>query len=167
MTTRTPETPQCEVCGSKGDIQHNGLNLCHEHWAVASRLEKLTAAQTDSTVDLTGLRSQGPRDDHDGGHKRPFAVVSDDSLERVARDVTATFSDVPFWAVETLFHRVHVEMGRADLDGWEAKLVINYSNLDESEYERLLELRDLMWTDFEVETTKTRLYPPREKVATQ
>lgn len=144
MTTRTPDPPQCGVCGSKGDIQHNGLNLCHEHWAVASRLEKLNAAQTDSTVDPTGLRSHGPRDDQEGGYKRPFDVVPDDSLERVKRDVTVTFEEVPFWAVEYLFHRVHVEMGRADLDGWEAKLVIDYSNLSESEYARLLGLRDLL-----------------------
>ena len=165
--TRLPEVPQCSVCGSKGDIQHNGLNLCHEHWAVASRLETLTAAQTDSTVDLTGLRSHGPRDDHEGGHKRRFAVVPNDSLERVSRDVTVTFDEVPFWAVEHLFHRVHTELGRPDLDGWAAKLVINYSLLDESTYARLHKLRDLFWMDFEIETTKTRLYPPREKVATQ
>ena len=165
--TRIPETPCCGVCGVEGDIEYNGLHLCHEHWAVASRLEKLTAAQTDSAVNLNGLRSRDPRDDYEGGHKRPFAVVPDDSLEHVARDVTVTFDEVPFWAVEHLFHRVHTELGKPDLDSWAAKLVINYSLLGETEYARLLELRDLFWMDFGIDVTKTRLYPPYKEAAIQ
>ena len=165
--TRIPETPRCGVCGSEAYTEYNGLHLCHEDWAVACRLEALTAAQTDSSVKPIGYLSRGPRDDHEGGHKRPFSVVPDDSLEQVRRDVTVTFDEVPFWAVEHLFHRVHTELGKPDLDGWAAKLVINYSLLDETEYARLLELRDLFWMDFEIDVTKTRLYPPYREVATQ
>lgn len=115
--------------------------------------------QADNTK--IGLRSHAVRDDHKGGYKRPFDVVPDDSLEQVRQDVTVTFNDVPFWAVEALFHRVHTEMGRADLNGWEAKLVIHYSGLSEQQMARLVELRDVLWTDFDIDVTETRLYPPR------
>lgn len=163
MSAPLTPLPPCGVCGQESCGEHGGVHLCDEHWAVARRLAKLTAAQTDPAVDLTGLRSRATRDSHDAGRQRPFDVVPDDSLERVNRDVTATFSEVPFWAVEYLFHRVHVEMGRDDLDGWQAKLVIDYSNLSESEFARLLGIRDLLWLDFDVEVTKTRLYPPHNR----
>lgn len=107
-----------------------------------------------------GVRSKAPGDKFKGGYERPFTVVPVESLEYLSRDVTATFEDIPFWAVEHLFHRIHVEMGRADLDGWEAKLVIQYSGLNETEFERLRSLRDLFWMDFEIDVTETRLYSP-------
>jgi len=116
--------------------------------------------QVDDTK--IGLRSHDVRDSHKGGHKRPFDVVPDDSLEQVHRDVTVSASDLPFWAVETLFHRIHSELGKPDLDGWGATLVIKYSGLDEHQYAKLIELREVLWTDFDVETTETRLYPPRK-----
>lgn len=156
-----PATEPCGICGKDTSGVYDGLRLCAEHVAVLNRVAKLKAAQKDPTVDLTGSRSHGPRDSRDGGFRRTFDVVPEDSLEQVAQDVTVTFSGVPFWAVETLFHRVHNEMGKADLDGWDAKLIIKYSNLDEAELGKLRDLRELLWTDFEIEVTKTRLYPPR------
>ena len=53
---------------------------------------------------MSNLRAKAQDDDHEAGYKRPFTVVPNDSLEYVARDVTATFEDVPIWAVQALFH---------------------------------------------------------------
>lgn len=114
-----------------------------------------------------GLRSHAVRDDHKGERKRPFDMVPDDSLEQVHRDVTVSAEGLPFWAVETLFHRIHSELGKPDLNGWGATLAIKYSGLDEDQYAKLIELRELLWTDFDVETTETRLYPPRKAYSEQ
>ena len=61
------------------------------------------------------VRSKAPGDEHDGGYKRPFTVVPEDSLEQVARDVVATFEDVPVWGVAEFFQRVHKELGSPDV----------------------------------------------------
>lgn len=108
------------------------------------------------------VRSKAPGDDHDGGRQRPFTVVPEGSLERVHRDVTATFEDVPLWGVAELFQRVHTEMGRPDVGEISAQLVVEYSNLTEREYEKLHSLRDKFWMEINVHVTKTRLYPSRD-----
>lgn len=107
-----------------------------------------------------GLRSHAVRDDHKGGHKRRFDVVPDDSLERVSRDVTLSVHDVPIWGVEALFQRIHTGLGKPNIDGWGATLIIKYSLLNESEYEKLCDLGDQIWMLVEHEVTETRLYPP-------
>lgn len=108
------------------------------------------------------VRSKAPGDDHDGGYKRPFTVVQDDSLERVCRDVTATFEDVPLWGVAELFGRVHKELGSPDVGKVTAKLTVEYGNLDEEEYEKLARLRDKFWIQIDLDVTKVRLYPSRK-----
>lgn len=130
---------------------------------IAYRLDKLRAAQTDPTVDLTGRMSHGPRDSHKGGYKRPFDVVPDDSLEQVARDVTLSVFDVPIWGVEALFQRIHTDLGKPNIDSWGATLIIKYSGLDDAEYRKVAELGDQIWMVVEHEVTETRLYPPRNQ----
>jgi hypothetical protein len=109
---------------------------------------------------MSVTRSKAKGDAHDEGYKRPFTVVPDDSLERVNRDVTATFEDVPIWAVQALFHQVHDRLGRPDVGEVKAHLIVEYSNMSEGEYQMLLDFRDLFWTHIELDVTKTRPYPP-------
>ncbi len=157
--------PDCGVCGQAFWTEHGGIPLCRDHSAVDYRLGKLREAQTDPAVDLTGKRSQGPRDSHDGGFRRPFDVVPEDSLERVTRDVTATFGSVPMWGVEALFERLHKELGKPDIDEVGAQLVVKYSGLDEEQYAQLFLLRE-HWDfgmNLEIDVTQTRLYVPREQ----
>lgn len=113
------------------------------------------------------IRSKAPGDDHDGGHKRPFTVVPDDSLELVRRDVTATFHDVPLWGVAELFARVHKELGSPDVDKVSVALTVEYGNLNEEECEKLTELQNLFWMHINIDVTKTRLYPSRDSRANE
>ena len=53
-------------------------------------------------------------------------------------------------------------MGRPDVNGVTAQLVVKYSNVSEGEYEQLLDLRDALWMHIDLDVTKTRLYPPRQ-----
>ncbi len=111
---------------------------------------------------MSNVRSKAQGDDHEDGYKRPFTVVPDDSLEYVARDVTATFEDVPIWAVQALFHQVHDRMGRPDVGEVKAHLVVKYSNMSEGEFQQLLDFRDLFWMHIELDVSKARLYPTRQ-----
>ena len=108
------------------------------------------------------VRSEAPGDDHDGGRQRSFKVVPEGSLERVRRDVTATFPDVPLWGVAELFQRVHTEMGRPDVGEITATLTVEYQGLSEADYKKLASLRDKFWMEIELDVTKTRLYPSRD-----
>ncbi len=160
-----PDDRVCGVCGQDGGQKVGGVNLCADHAAIARRLENLKAAQTDSTVDLIGRRSQGPRDDHSGGYKRPFDVVPPDSVEQVRRDVKVTFHNLPIWGVEPLFQRVHKELGQPNVDGWGATLYIEYSGLEDLEYARLLDFQESLWTEVEIDLTKVRIHPPLKQAA--
>ena len=113
------------------------------------------------------VRSKAPGDEHDGGYKRPFTVVPDESLEQVRRDVTATFHDVPLWSVAELFARVHKEMGSPDVGEVSAALTVEYGNLTEEEFEQLTELQNRFWMHINIDVTKTRLYPSREGQANE
>ncbi len=150
----------CWVCGQKSREEINGVRLCNEHAAVARRLEKLEAAQTDDGIDLRGRLSNGPRDSHKGGYKRPFDVVPEDSLENVSRDVTVNVDHIPMWAAQELFRRIHTELGKPDIDEWHASITIKYSGLDEGQYERLHSLDDELWVGLNIHTTETRIFKP-------
>ena len=113
------------------------------------------------------VRSKALGDEHDGGYKRPFAVVPEDSLERVARDVAATFEDVPVWGVAEFFQRVHKELGSPDVGKVSVSLTVEYENLSEEEYENLSELQNKFWMLINMDVTKTRLYPSPASRATE
>ncbi len=187
----TPRCEMCG--GPSTGAYPDGYHLCARHLEQAKRWESLegelsevvsewakgrnlTAQELHETVEAVndrtgeavkeqrvGRRSRGPRDSYEGGFRRPFDVVPERSLENVYRDVTATFENVPMWAVEMLFERVHKELGRPNVEEVSAQLVIKYEGLQEREYEQLHALQDsYSWGgEPKLETTRTRLYPPR------
>ncbi len=119
--------------------------------------------ESRNAPDFIAKRSHGPRDSYEGGFRRPFDVVPERSLEKVYRDVTVTYENVPLWAVETLFDRTQKDLGNPDIEEVEAHLIVKYSNLDERTYERLNALRESYSWHGEptLEITRTSLYPPR------
>lgn len=151
----------CGVCEQKAREEVAGVRLCNEHAAVARRLDKLKAVQTDPAVDLIGRLSEGPRDSFKGGRKRPFDVVPESSIEQISRDVTVNVDHIPMWAAQELFRRIHTELGKPDIDEWHASITIKYGHLDEGQYERLHSLDDELWVGLNIHTTETRLFPPR------
>ena len=153
----------CGVCGKETTNPTEGLPLCYEHAAVARRLAKVKAAQTDPTVDLIGSRSYGPRDNTEGSYGlTTYDIVPSDDVERVSRDVKVEIDMVPVWAVEALFRRLQSELRTPDIGESSVTLFVKYEMLDESQYERLVMLRDALWVDIEFEVVKTRLYPPKK-----
>ncbi len=153
----------CGVCGQPGGQIVQGVSLCNTHAPIARRLESLHAAQTDSTVDVVGRRSEAPRDYHSGGYKRPFAVVPPDSVEYVSRHVAVTFHDLPIWSVEALFHRVHSTLSQPDVAGWGATLTIEYDSLDDRQYALLHDFGHTLWTEVTFEEKEAKIYPARSE----
>lgn len=154
-----PTDNRCGVCGQEGNIEPYSIVLCHGHAVLNRRLRSLEAGKQGLETDLTGRRAVSGRGDYKDGFKRRFAVVLEANLEQVMRDVTLTFEDVPIWGVEALFHRIHMELDRPDVEDVEAKLIIKYTGLDESQDERLTALHALWGLNLQLGTTETRALP--------
>jgi hypothetical protein len=61
------------------------------------------------------------------------------------RDVNVHLHDVPLWGVAALFDRIHKELGKPNVGDISASLHIEYSGLNDVEYQRLLALQDELW----------------------
>lgn len=148
----------CVVCGRETENREAGLPLCYEHAAIAHRLAQLTSAQTP--FDTVVSRSHGLREDPDG-KRSTYQLAREGDIERVLRDVNVVISDVPVFAVEALFDRLHNELGRPDIGHAAVTLEVSLEGLDEDGYARLDSFTDKLWMASEYEVTRVRLYPPK------
>ena len=153
-----PEPENCVVCGQVTRNREGGLVLCYEHAAVARRLAKVATAQTP--FDLITSRSHGVRE-HPDGRPTTYDLTPARDVEQVVRDVTVSIYNVPLFAAEALYHRLHNEVGRPDVEQATATIELKLEGLHELEYARLEEFEKKYWVSLEYETVRTRLYPPR------